>query len=111
MLEKAELIRHFGVGLFGFSVEADDVFILLVRKLKDIHFTSIWQGALDALAVSFNLCRAGAKTDINTELAHLKPHVQKSIPKISRCLALGLFHNRKVKHHQHPHKPITGQHC
>jgi hypothetical protein len=105
--KKIKLIGRFISRLFGFSVKSDDPLVLFVGELKDIHFATLWQGGFYPFAQGIHLRATGAEAHVHTELAHLKAKIKQSIAKARGSFSLSLFNHWQIKHHHHPHEPIS----
>ena len=84
--------------------------VLFVSQLQDADLATERQTLLNTPTVSFHNGLAATKSHVDTELAHLEPHVEKLVPELGRRLALRLQHHRKIEYHQQPHQPVPREH-
>src|SRR5690606_10935122 len=74
--EQRILLRAFARGVAGAAVEGDDVLILFVGEIEDLHRSGRRQGSLHALRQCLGLLLAGTEAHVDRELRHLETLVE-----------------------------------
>ena len=109
-LKQCKLIRGFSCWLNAPPMEGQYSLVLFIGQLQDADLATRWQTLLNAPAVGLHNGLTATESHVDTELAHLEPHVEELVPELGRRLALRLQHYRKIEHHQQPHQPVSRKH-
>jgi hypothetical protein len=104
--KKSKLVGIFSPLPAPLAGESHDVFILPVRKGKDMNVATVRQVVLDPPHIGLELFLAVAKSSIDRKLAFLKTLVEKELAKFGGGLALGSCRDRQVEHNEDPHEAI-----